>query len=91
MCEREWGGPIEFSHGTCGSRGIAILCPKQLDFKVVYKIKDSNGRFILIDVNFDNQNLVLVNIYAPTKDKEPEQLDFLTFIKNRLQEYMDKT
>jgi len=87
---QKWGGHIEFSHGTCGSRGVAVLFPKKLDVKLNHKIKDVNGRFILIDMTLDSEHFILVNIYAPTKDKEGEQINFLTYIENILQDYSDR-
>ena len=87
--EKEWGGHIKFSHGTCGNRGVAIMFPKGLDILINNKIKDSNGRFILLDVVLEEQNLTLVNLYAPTKDKEQEQITFINFVQNTLQTYYD--
>ena len=53
-------------------------------------MKDDQGRFILLDADIDGINMILVNIYAPTKDKCNDQLDFLIFIQNSLSEYIDK-
>ena len=30
--KKDWKGDIYFSHGTCGSRGVAILMPQKLNF-----------------------------------------------------------
>jgi len=88
--ENEWGGNIKFSHGTCGSRGVAILFPKGLDIQINHKITDTDGRFILLDLVLEDQNVTFVNVYAPTKDKETEQLRFINFIQNNLAAYTDK-
>ena len=31
------------------------------------------GRLILLDVTIDKKNFILLNIYAPTKDKQNEK------------------
>ena len=41
---KEWGRNIYFSHGTCNSRGVAILFPKGLDVEVTSCTADSDGR-----------------------------------------------
>ena len=89
LWEKEWGGHIEFSHGTCGSRGVAIMFPKGLDILINDKIKDCSGRFILLNVMFEEQHITLVNLYAPTKDKEQEQITFINFVQNTLQTCYD--
>ena len=90
LWQRDWSGQIYFSHGSCGSCGVAILFPKKLDVSVNHIINDTHGRFLLLDVTIDEQNFILINIYAPTKDKENEQIALLNDIKNVLVDYMDK-
>ena len=87
--EREWGNKIEFSHGTCGSRGVAILFPKHLEYTINNRYADQEGRFLLLDITVQEEPMILCNIYAPTKDKQPEQIDFITFVENILQDYKD--
>ena len=71
---QEWPGEIIFSHGNFNSRGVAILFPKQLDVTVNSQIVDGNGRYILADVTIEDNKLILVNLYAPTKDKVNDQI-----------------
>ena len=88
--KNEWGSRIEFSHGTYGSRGVAILFPKRLDVCINHKIVDNDGRFILLDLIIEDIQLTLVNIYAPTKDNINAQLEFIDNIQNILDGYQDK-
>ena len=53
-------------------------------------ITDDNGRFILLDTTIDNCDVTIINIYAPTKDKESEQIEFLNFLYESLLDYGDK-
>ena len=86
---QDWKGEMYFSHGTCGSRGVAILIPKNLSVDVKQIITDENGRYIILDVTIDDNSFILVNIYAPTKDKLVEQKMFLSKIKTHLSNFID--
>ena len=87
--KREWKGHMFFSHGTSGSRGVAIIFPQNIDLIVHNIITDEHGRFLLLEVTIDDSKFVLVNIYAPTKDKHDEQERFIGFIKETLNNYID--
>ena len=87
---KEWGNNIEFCHGTYNSRGVAILFPDHYDYTINEVIRDNTGRFLLLDMTINEQPIILVNIYAPTKNHENEQMAFLNFISERLEEYIDK-
>ena len=54
------------------ARGVCIMIPKQLSYKVVKQISDENGRFLLLHTFIDNSEFVLVNLYARTKDNPEE-------------------
>ena len=73
----EWKGQVEFSHGLSTARGVAIMLPNNIDYTVNDTVRDGDGRFLLLDCNVDGHNLILVNIYAPTKDKKGMQEDVL--------------
>ena len=61
-----------------------------MDIHIDEIIRDNTGRFLLLDTTFEGQKLILVNVYAPTKDQREMQINFLEFIQERLQEYADK-
>ena len=89
---KEWGGDIYFSHGEFNARGVAILIPKALNEKFIYKdgYKDNYGRFILMNCEIDGKDLTLINIYCPTKDNQPAQISFIEMVKSKLEEFGDK-
>ena len=72
----EFGGNIFYSHGTSGSKGVAILVPQYIDLCVHNEIKDSEGRFLVLDATINKARYVICNVYAPTKDKVTEQQSF---------------
>ena len=88
--EQEWGGEIYFCHGTSNARGVAILFPKMSNFIVDKITKDDNGRFLLMDIRTEDWNITLGNIYAPTKDKQQDQTEFINYIFENFMEYADK-
>ena len=60
-----WGEHCYFSNGTAGSKGVVIIIPKTVDFEL-HKIKrDQEGRYVMLDGNFNGRNIMLVKIYAP--------------------------
>ncbi len=46
--KNEWGGQIIFSHGTSNSRGVATLFPPNVDYTILEKYSDNNGKFLLV-------------------------------------------
>ena len=69
--KHDFGNPnIFFSHGTSSGRGVCIILPQNSTFKIKDQISDSNGRFLLIHIMFEDTELVLVNIYMPQKIKK---------------------
>ena len=80
--ESEWGSKIFASHGTSNARGVAILLPKRYNFCIENEWKDEEGRIIKLTIRFDEYLLDLVNIYAPTKDKQKEQNMFINTLND---------
>ena len=76
--ETEWSqrykGDIIMSHGTSNSKGVAILFGEQLDYSIVKKIIDQNGRFILVLCLLQGNSFLLINSYAPNDEKNQVSL-----------------
>ena len=83
--EAEWGGKVFFSHGTTHSKGVMTLINPTLDFKVEKSISDKNGRFLILDVAFDDTHFILANIYAPNDAKQ--QIVFFKDLQKHLGEF----
>ena len=64
----EWGGQIIFDHGETNSKGVAIMFRPGLNVMFGEVFKSNVGCFIVMDVNIDQQDLALINIYAPNED-----------------------
>ena len=82
--KREWGFEIMLSHGSCNSRGVAILLKRGVDFSIQSKILDPLGHFIIVKARITDTTYVLINIYGPNKDKEISKFfkDLTTVLKN---------
>ena len=87
---KEWGGHILYSHGNNLSRGVAVLFPKNLDYEIKNCVSDDFGRFLILELNVNEYDFLLINGYAPTEDKERDQIDFLEVIKQHLRDHYDK-
>ena len=79
----QWGSNCLFSNNRSNTRGVAILFGKELDYKIHKSIIDTDGNFIILDLNVYNQKITLVNLYRPNNDKP----DFFQHISN----YIDET
>ncbi|KAL9983202.1 hypothetical protein ACROYT_G005340 [Oculina patagonica] len=62
-----------FSHGSPNSCGTAILINNKANCTVLSTTPDPSGRFIISKIQVDDKVYVLVNIYAPNKDKDSVQ------------------
>ena len=66
-----WQGKIFHSlSDTASSRGVTILFGKYSSVKVLSKFNDKEGRLIMVNVEFEDQVLSLVSLYAPNKEKK---------------------
>ena len=96
LTENDWckelEGKIYFSHGTSSSRGVALILPKQnnIPLQVNTVESDTDGRIILINCIIGKRPVVMVNVYAPTKDKVLLQNSFLESLRNLVEKYSDK-
>jgi exonuclease III len=84
-----WDGKRIFANGTSKSRGVAILLPKNLDYKILEEMLDTNGRYIALKIEIEGELFGLINGYAPTSDKLEEQMVWLEKITSILEKLGD--
>jgi exonuclease III len=80
-----WHGKKIFANGTSRSKGVAILLPKSLDFKILSQTLDPDGRYIALKIEIEGTIYGLINCYAPTADKLEEQMVWLDAITGLLE------
>lgn len=61
--KQQWGDLVFFSHGTSHSAGVMILF-NRFPGNVINHISDSNGHWLMVSVEFNNENYILVCIYG---------------------------
>ncbi len=60
---------------------MCILIKNNIDIGVKDIIKDTEGRYIQLNVMLEGKSLSLVNLYGPTKDSP----DFFTKVQNKVE------
>ena len=68
--EKEYEGKIYFSHGSSSGRSVALLISEYMNEQVPIKAIETakEGRILLAHTEMCNREVIVVNIYAPTKD-----------------------
>ena len=84
-----WDGEMEFANGTSKSKGVAILLPKSLEYKVIEIKRDPGGRYIAIKLKIEGMTYCLINGYAPTSNMLEAQMQWLESITALIEEYGD--
>ena len=82
-CENDWMNDWEtknafFSHGTNHSKGCLTIINSRLDIKVLNTQIDTKGRYIILELEINDEKYTVSNIYAPNdisyKDKYFKEL-----------------
>ena len=76
MWRVEWGGKILFAHGFKHSKGVMILFKPSLNVDFLEITVDKNGRFLLANININQDDLCLVIFMLPMA--KTSKLTFLT-------------
>ena len=79
----EWGAEMISCQGSSNSRGVAILFKNGIDCSINHKIVDPEGRYIILKACIQDKVYVLINVYAPNKDKD--QVNFFNNLLSILQ------
>ena len=89
--EKRWQdelkGKLFFSHGHSNSCGVAIGFLGNMNFNVLNKIQDNDGRILILDVQVDDTAFLLINLY--NVNKEFEELNVLKTLSNFLSHITD--
>ena len=75
---------VFFSNGTSNSNGVITAIPKSLDMKIIRTDKDDDGRFLIMDVEFNQEIFTIANIYMPTRSFEAQQIQVLNNFISKL-------
>ena len=67
---KEWGAPVLFSHGSTNARGVAILMKNSLNITIRQSEISSDGRFIVLKADINNETYTIANVYSPNNDAD---------------------
>lgn len=67
---RRWQGSVYASSFTSRARGVITLIHKSIPFHVINVIKDTFGRYLIIQGSILHEKINLVNIYGPNIDDD---------------------
>ena len=84
----EWGAKLITSHGSSNSRGVAIMIKNNLDCTIHHTVLDPMGRYIILKADIEDTAYLLINVYAPNKDKDLIQF-FKILLKTLKKENLD--
>ena len=62
------GGDILFSHGSSAARGACILFSRKLHWIINSTTIDTEGRYVIADIEIKGIRLIMTNMYAPNDD-----------------------
>ena len=82
--KRGWNGDIYHSYSdSVHCKGVCILIRKNINCKVISSFTDSEGRFLLINVNINDLVYTICNVYCPTsvQDRITFLLEIESYIK----------
>ena len=73
---------VFYSHGKSNSCGVLICFIVSNFFFIRNKLSDNDGRILILDVDIDDENFFLINLYNP--NTEAEQLKTLSKLTEML-------
>ena len=56
------------SHGTNKSKGVAILFKPSFPLVVLHTTEDNDSRYLILQLQINNQDVILINVYGPNID-----------------------
>ena len=78
----EWGYKSLFSCCSSAKGGVAILFNNNFSFKILRLYSDTNGRFIICDIETEGRCITLATLYAPNEDEPSFFQDFFDHLSD---------
>ena len=63
----DFKGEIFYSHGKSNSCGVLICF---IGYFVTNKLSHNDGRILILDIDIDDENVILINLYNPNTKSE---------------------
>ena len=78
----DFKGEVFYLHGKANSCGVLICFIGSKNNFIRNKLSDNDGRVLILDVDIDDENFILINLYNP--NTEAEQLKTLSKLTEML-------
>ena len=78
----DFKGEVFYSHSKSNSFGVLICFIGSKKVFIRNKLSDNDGRILILDVDIDDENVILINLYNP--NTEAEQLKTLSKLTEML-------
>ena len=75
---------IFHANGNQKKAGVAILISDKIDFKIETITRDKEGHYVMIKGSIQEEDISIVNIYAPNIGAPPYIRQMLTAIKRKI-------
>ena len=72
------------ANGNQKKAGVAILISDKIDLKIKTVTRDKEGHYIMIKGSFQEEDIIIVNIYAPNTGAPQYIRQMLTAIKGEI-------
>ena len=91
--EADWDGKIYHNFGTNRSKGAAVLINKNItsndDYTITSKHDETDGRQVMIELKYNNQEYIIICIYAP--NIPDERKTFFKRLNNKIKSITSNT
>ena len=77
---------ILHANGKDKKAWVAVLISKKIDFKTKAIVTDKEGHYLMIEGTIQQENIILVNIYAPNTGAPKYVKQILVDMRKRLTE-----
>ena len=74
---------IFHANGNQKKAGVAILISDKIDFKIKNVTRDKKGHYIMIKGSIQEEDITIINIYAPNIGAPQHIRQLLTAVKKR--------
>ena len=75
---------IFHANGNQKKAGIALIISDKIDFKIKNVTRDKKGHYIMIKGSIQEEDITIVNIYAPNRGAPQYIRQMLTAIKEEI-------
>ena len=75
---------IFYANGNQKKAGVAVLISDKIDFKIKYVTRDKEGHYMMIKESIQEEDITIINIYAPNIGAPQYIRQLLTAIKEEI-------